>query len=153
MVAFTAKIIAIDDRNKCWSKVVLQKLMMVLLSKFSSFYGIWRFTLTRTSHLFLFWARWNQSIPWFRICCNISVNIHIAFHSKVAYSGLIVAILLCRLLSKLWRITALNQLWIGLLLVVRWSVGGCGETCEEAVLGFSGTDVQAVHRMEWRHQI
>jgi len=122
MVAFTAKIIAIDNRNKYWSKVVLQKLMVVLLSKFSSFYGIWSFMLTRTCHLFLFWARWNQSIPWHLVRCNISVNKHITFHYKVAYYRLIVAILLCRFLSKWWRITALNQLWI--LLVVGWSVSG-----------------------------
>ena len=31
-------------------------------------------------------------------------------------------------------------------------VSGCGEICEEAVLGFFGTNVQAVDGMEWRHQ-
>lgn len=29
---------------------------------------------------------------------------------------------------------------------MKW--GGCGEICEEAVLGFSGTNVQAVDGME-----
>jgi len=29
---------------------------------------------------------------------------------------------------------------------MKW--GGCGEICEEAFLGFSGTNVQAVDRME-----
>jgi len=93
--------------------------MVVLLSKFPSFYGIWRFMLTRTFHLSLFWARWNQFTPWYRACCNISVNTHITFHSKVTSSRLIVAILLCRFLSKWWGIIALHQFWI--LLVVRWS--------------------------------
>ena len=92
LTAVTAEIIASDNRKKRWSKVVLQKLMVAVLSKFSSFYGIRSFVLTRTCHWFMFWARWNKSTPRYRDYCNISVNTHITFYSEIASSKVIVAI-------------------------------------------------------------
>jgi hypothetical protein len=71
--------ISISDGLIPWSRVVLEKLVVIKVVKnFPKFCGNWSFVtvFTGTQQMFLYWSRWIQSMP----SHPLSFKIHLCLH-------------------------------------------------------------------------